>query len=114
MDAFVIALLSNPLYYIGAALALAAAVGMLLFFWGLASGIGNLFHMHGHDEHLHHARIRIVQGLYLSMVVLGIWQLIRIAIGEAPPSAIILVLVLLTPVWIPWLTKLMSGGGGGH
>jgi hypothetical protein len=111
MDSFFIAVYSNPLHYIGLLLSLVAVVGILLFLRGFGSGIGNIFHMHGHDEHLHHARVRIVWGVYLCMVVLGIWEAIRLVLGEAPLSSWLLVVVLLAPAWIPGLKSLLSGGG---
>lgn len=109
MDSFAVALVSNPLYYAGAALALCAAAGVLLFMWGFGSGVGNLFHMHGNDDHLLHARVRVVQGLYICMAVLGIWELIRVLLGEAPVgSTLILAAILLSPVWLPWLKGLFN------
>ena len=114
MDSFFIAVYSDPLYYVGAALSLFAAAGIILFLRGFGSGIGHIFHMRGHEEHLHHARVRIVWGVYLCMVVFGIWELLRLVLGEAPTSTWVLILILLSPAWIPWLKGLFSGGGGGH
>ena len=83
--------------------------------WGFGSGVGNLFHMHGHDGHLGHARIRVVQGLYLCMAALGVWEFIRVLLGEAPASSTLtLVVILLSPIWIPALKHLLFGKPNGH
>ncbi len=107
---------ANPWYYLGVCFAILGGFAFLIFLRGFISGVGNLFHMHGHDEHLQHARVRVVWGLYLMMATLGLWELIRIIAGQAPGSTIVLVIILLLPAWWPALTKFLSGlgGGGGH
>lgn len=114
MESIIIALVSDPLYYIGMVLAAAGAGAFLLFMRGFASGVGNLFHMHGHEGHLEHARVRIVWGLYLCMLLLGVWQILRVIAGTAPLSQLWLALILLSPAWIPWLYKKATGKGGGN
>ncbi|MSR70649.1 hypothetical protein EXS62_01255 [Candidatus Kaiserbacteria bacterium] len=115
MENLVIELTTNPLRYIEYFLATLGAVGALLFLAGIGGGLPHLFtYSHGAD-HMSHARTRAIWGIYLCMVTLGLWEVIRVIIGAAPASYLILSLVLFTPAWIPWLYKLATGkGGNGH
>src|SRR3989338_2031628 len=108
MENFVIALTQNPVLYIGYFLSAVGAVGGLLFFWGFFGGIGHLFSYSENANHMEHARTRALWGLYLCMAALGIWELIRVFLGEAPASStLILVVILLSPAWIPLIKKLL-------
>lgn len=115
MENFILALTANPLLYIGYAVALFAAAGVLYFISGFIGGMKFQISFDEDADHLSHARTHAMQGLYICMVALGIWEAIRIVLGELPPVNIVLVLILLSPAWIPPLKALLSGGGkSGH
>lgn len=112
MDAFFAALVSDPLRYIEYIFAFFGAMGGVLFIAGMGSGARHMF-TYGEDaDHMHHVRARATWGIVLCMVTLGLWEIVRVVIGEAPISYLILSLFLLTPLWIPWLRRLAKGGGG--
>lgn len=112
MDAITLALVSNPIYYVGLALACVGGFGFLLFMAGFLGGLPNIFHMHGHEGHIGHARVRVVQGLLIMMAAFGFWQIIRVILGETPPSTLFLALLVLIPVWYPWLSGILTGKSG--
>jgi len=57
---------------------------------------------------MEHVRTRSLWGLYLCMAALGIWECIRIILGEAPVSpTLVLAVILLSPVWVSWLKGLL-------
>jgi len=114
MENFVLHLAANPLLYIGYLLCLFAAAGVLYFVSGVVGGVKHMLAYDQAADHLKHHRVHALQGLYLCMVILGIWETIRIFLGETPGSTFILVIILLSPVWAPWLKALLSGRGGGH
>ena len=105
----------NPMLYIGYLLSAVAAIGTVLFIAGFFGGITHLFSYSESADHMDHARTRSLWGIYLCMAALGIWEFIRVILGEAPASStLVLVLILLSPVWIPWLRNLFTGASGGH
>jgi hypothetical protein len=114
MENFIIAIAEDPLLYIGYLLSAAAAVGVLLFAAGFSGGIKHLFTYSEDADHMEHARTRSLWGLYLCMAVLGVWESIRVLVGEAPPSTLILVIILLSPIWIPLLKGLFTSDSNGH
>lgn len=115
MENLVISLTQNPVLYIGYFLSVVGALGVVLFFGGIFGGIGHLFTYDESATHMDHARTRALWGLYLCMAALGIWELIRIVLGEAPVSSTLtLVAILLSPAWIPWLKGLIFGKPNGH
>ncbi len=114
MEAFAIALVTDPLRYIAYIFALFGAIGTLLFMAGFGGGIKFIFTYAEDAHHMAHARARIVWGVLICMVTLGLWEIVRVVIGQAPLGYLWLSLFLLTPLWIPALMKLAKGGGGGH
>ena len=115
MENLVVNLVQNPVLYIGYFLSAVGAVGFLLFVAGFFGGIGHLFSYDKDADHTEHARTRALWGLYLCMAALGVWELIRIVLGEAPASStLILAVILLSPAWIPWLKGLIFGKPNGH
>jgi len=115
MENVVLNLVQNPVLYIGYFLSAVGAVGALLFFGGFFGGIGHLFSYDNDADHMDHARTRAMWGLYLCMLALGLWELIRIVLGEVPVSStLILAAILLSPVWIPWIKGLLFGKPNGH
>jgi hypothetical protein len=112
MDAFLSAFFQDPMRYIAYGFAFFSAVGIVLFLRGFGSGMPHLFTYSEDAEHMEHARARAVWGVLVCMVVWGLWEVVRVVVGQAPPSYLILSLLLLTPLWIPWLKKAASGGGG--
>ncbi len=108
MENFVIAITQNPVLYIGYFLSAVGAIGFLLFVAGFFGGIGHLFSYSEDANHMEHARTRALWGLYLCMAALGVWEFIRVILGEVPTSStLILVVILLSPAWIPPLKKLL-------
>ncbi len=108
MENFVVSLVQNPVLYIGYFLSAVAAIGFLLFAGGFFGGIKHLFSYSENADHMEHARTRSLWGIYLCMAALGIWECIRVVLGEAPVSStLILAAILLSPAWIPWLKGLL-------
>ncbi len=112
MEALFTAVYTDPLRYIGYFLAFFAAMGGVLFIAGFGGGIPHHFTFAESDSHMEHARARITMGLLWCMVVFGLWEIVRVISGQVPPSYLWLSLILLTPVWIPWVKALLKGGGG--
>lgn len=109
MEALVLHIVQNPMLYVGYLFAAAGAAGILLFFAGFFGGVGHLFSYSESAPHMEHARTRALWGLYLCMVTFGLWELIRLLLGQAPGSSIILILIMLSPAWIPWLKAVITG-----
>ena len=108
MDTLVIELTTNPLRYIEYFLAVMGAIGALLFFAGIGGGLPFLFTYSEDQHHMDHARTRAMWGLYLCMAALGLWELVRVVLGEVSASStLVLVVILLSPAWIPWLKGLL-------
>lgn len=114
MDAFLAAIYQDPLRYIEYLFAFCGAIGILLFIAGFGSGIPHIFTYSESWSHMMHARARAIWGILVVMVVLGLWEIVRVIVGEASLGYLILALLLLTPLWLPWLHKKASGKGGGH
>ncbi len=108
MENFVISLVQNPILYIGYFLSAVGAVGALLFLAGFFGGVGHLFSYDNDADHMEHARTRSIWGIYLCMAALGAWECIRLVLGKADAtSTLVLVAVLFSPIWIPWLKGLL-------
>lgn len=114
MAEFALHVAQNPLLYIGYLCALFGALGILIFFAGFFGGIGHLFTYSESVDHMEHARTRALWGLYICMFSLGVWETIRLLVGETQTSSVILILILLSPAWVPWLKALITGKSGGH
>lgn len=114
MEGFALHIVANPLLYVGYLFAAAGAMGILLFFGGFFACVGHLFSYSEDAHHMEQNRTRCIWGLYICMVTLGLWQCIRLILGEAPASSALLIIILLSPAWAPWLKRLVFGGGGGH
>ena len=113
MENFVVTLVQNPLLYIGYFLSAVGALGVLLFFGGFFGGVKHLFNYSESATHMEHARTRSLWGLYLCMATLGVWEFIRMLLGEVPAgSTLILIIILLSPAWAPWLKGLFTGTSG--
>lgn len=93
------AFFADPMYYIGILFALWGAMGFGLFVAGFADGIPHLFTYAESDEHMKHARERIIIGLYLSMTAFGAWEIVRFIAGQVPWTYLILAFFMLTPLW---------------
>jgi hypothetical protein len=109
---FLNALVHDPLRYIEYLFAFLGAMGAVLFIAGIGSGARHIFTYAEDDHHMTHTRARALWGIIICMVMLGWWEVLRVIIGQAPLSYLWLALLLLTPLWIPWLKKLAKGGGG--
>lgn len=113
MDALLMGVHENPLRYIEYLFAFFGAMGILMFLAGWGSGMPHFFTMSESDSHMEHTRTRATWGLLICMVVLGLWEIVRVIVGEAPLSYLILSLLLLTPLWVPWVKGFLGGKGGG-
>ncbi len=115
MENFVLQLVQHPVISTGYILSIVGAAGALLFFAGFFGSIKHIFTYSESADHMDHTRTRALWGLYLCMAALGIWEFIRVLMGEVDPSStLILVVILLSPIWIPFLKGLFSGKSGGH
>jgi hypothetical protein len=114
MEDFALHIVQNPVLYIGYLFAALGAVGVLLFFSGFFGGIKHLFTYSESADHMEHARTRAMWGLYICMVALGLWETLRLILGEVPASTWILIVILLSPLWAPYLKSLLTGKSGGH
>lgn len=115
LTALYTAFFADPLYYIGVIFALWGAWGFGLFIAGLANGLPHLFTFGESDDHMEHARVHIVQGLYLTMTAFGAWEIVRVIAGAAPWGYLWLSFIMLLPLWLPWLLRGgKPAGGGGH
>ncbi len=113
MENFVLQLVQHPVISAGYVLSIVGAAGALLFFAGFFGSIKHLFTYSESADHMDHARTRALWGLYLSMAALGIWELIRMLMGEVDPSStLILAVILLSPIWIPLLKGLFTKSDG--
>ncbi len=100
-------LAEDPLLYMGYALSAVGAAGILLFVAGFSGTIKHLFTYSEGADHVEHARTRTLWGLYLCMVSFGVWQCLRVFVGQAPVSTLLLAVILFSPVWAPWLKGLL-------
>jgi hypothetical protein len=111
MNALYAAFFADPLYFIGIIFALWGALGFGMFVAGAANGIPHLFTYAESDEHMKHARVHIVQGLFLSMTALGSWEIVRVIAGVVPWTYLWISFFMLTPLWVPYF---FGKKGGGH
>lgn len=72
---------AHPLFYIGALFAFAGAMGFLIYLRGFIGGIGNVFTMAGHVEHVEHANVRAVWGLAILTTTFVVWEIFRLITG---------------------------------
>lgn len=114
MEDFVFLIISNPVTALGYVLALVGGLGVLISIGGIMTSLKHQLTYSVSAHHLEHSRTRSLWGLYLAMVCLGIWETVRLLLGETPGSTVILILILLSPAWIPWLKALLTGKSGGH
>jgi hypothetical protein len=114
MESLYTAFFADPVYYIGAIFALFGAWGLILILMGIGSGMQHIFTYNESESHMAHVRTRALWGVLMLMATWGFWELFRVIIGQAPVTYLWAVLILLTPLWIPWLKGLFAGGGGGH
>ena len=111
MENFILHLISNPLLYIKYFLTACAAIGAMLFIAGLTGGVSHIFTYKENASHMEHRRTRTVWGVYVLMVSWGVWEVVKVAISMAAPSHLFFALLLLTPLWVPWLKRSIFGGG---
>ncbi len=67
----------NPLYSIGVLLSFGAMMGFLLFLRGFLLGLAQIFYIDSHEEHIGHARVRIVWGVMVMNAMFLLWVIIR-------------------------------------
>lgn len=77
MDIFA-SIYSNPVYYLGVALALYGAIGVVYFIAGIFTGIHHAILLDGHTEHMGHYRHRVRRGIGIMLEALLIWEIIRL------------------------------------
>lgn len=71
------AMLSDPLFYIGGALSIAAAVAFIIFASGFFPGLSHLFTLSGNANSLPGHRFRAMWGFTLLLFIFILWELIR-------------------------------------
>jgi len=71
------ALLSDPLFFIGLALSIAAAAAFIVFASGFFPGLPHLFTLSGNAESLPGHRFRAMWGFTLLLFIFILWELIR-------------------------------------
>lgn len=69
--------LAVPFHYLELLFAFLAAISFLVFLRGWLGGIGNVFKMNGHEEHLEHAYTRQVWGVMLLAALFYVWEIVR-------------------------------------
>ncbi len=77
MSNFILWLITNPLFFIGAIISLVACMGFLIFLRGFLLGLNQLFYIDGHDDFVALARVRITWGLVLMVNMFVLWVAIR-------------------------------------
>jgi hypothetical protein len=112
MDGLVLALLADPMRYVAYIFAFFGGLGVVLFIMGFSGAIPHVFTYAESAHHMEHARSRAIWGLLIAMVTMGLWEIVRIVSGQAPISYLWLSLILLTPLWFPWVKGLIKKGGG--
>lgn len=69
--------LATPFHYFEALFTFLAVLAFLVFLRGWLGGVGNIFKMNGHDEHLEHAYTRQVWGVLLLFALFYVWEIVR-------------------------------------
>jgi hypothetical protein len=114
--------LSAPFHYLEVLFAFLAALAFLVFLRGWLGGVGNIFKMSGHDEHLEHAYTRQVWGVLLMAALFYVWEIVRTMAswfgfndGTQTSLGYWFAGIGIT-VWVFMFIKkkLFAGGGGGH
>ncbi|MCX6820277.1 MAG: hypothetical protein NT019_03300 [Candidatus Adlerbacteria bacterium] len=120
MEQFWNNVLAVPFYYVEVLLAGLAAISFLVFLRGFLGGIGNVFTMNGHDEHLLHARTRSVWGVLLLAFLFVLWEILRMVaswlggpMGDTTLGMWFVIAIAATWLFLFIKKKLFSGGGGG-
>jgi hypothetical protein len=112
---------ATPFHYLEMLFAFFAAIAFLLFLRGFLAGIGNIFKMNGHDEHLDHARVRQVWGVMLLAVLFIIWEMVRTVAswlgfndGGQTYLGYWFALIIAVVFIFRFIKKELFSGGGGH
>jgi len=112
---------ATPFHYVELLFAFLAALAFLLFLRGWLGGIGNVFKMNGHDEHLEHAYKRQIEGfLYLGLLFV-VWEIVRAVAwflgfhdGYDNPLGLWFAIAAVV-IWVfLYVKKHLFSGGGGH
>ncbi len=115
---FVYSLVTHPLYSLGFVLAFAAGFSFLIFIRGFLSGVGHLFTIDHHDDHLSHARMRAVWGIVLMFDVFMVWVVIRsiAALFGGPPVNVNLTYWIFGfyIIWQAWAYFFLPPAPKGH
>ena len=77
MSTFILWLIANPLFFIGAIISFVACLGFLIFLRGFLLGLNQLFYIDGHDDFVALARIRVTWGLVLMVNMFVLWVAVR-------------------------------------
>ncbi|HVY72428.1 MAG TPA: hypothetical protein VG984_00010 [Candidatus Paceibacterota bacterium] len=115
-------ILASPFHYVEIVFAFLATIAFLIFLRGFLGSIGNVFKMNGHDEHVAHAQVRQVWGLFLLAMVFAVWEMTRTVAswigfhdgGQTNLGYYIAALIALVGAYRFVKKNLFSGGGGGH
>ena len=77
MNGFILWIVTNPLFFIGAILAFIACIGFLIFLRGFLLGLTHLFYIDGHDMHTQEARVRSTWGAIMMINMFVVWVVVR-------------------------------------
>lgn len=113
---------ATPFHYVEMVFAFLATIAFLIFLRGFLGSIGNVFKMNGHDEHVAHAQVRQVWGLFLLAMIFAIWEMTRTVVswigfhdgGQTVLGYYIAAFIALVLLFQFVKKNLFSGGGGGH
>ena len=105
MQNYVAFFLADPLYYFGALFSFFAAIAFVTFLGGFLGGVPHLITFSEDEEHMVRARTRAVWGVGWLLILFGCWEIIQVLMGAAPFSRLLLVVILFSILWVPWLTE---------
>ncbi len=112
MNAFLISLFQNPMWYLGAVFALLAAIALTYFLGGFLAGLPNLFRLSANEHHYHYSRKIVTWGTMCLVYLFILWELLRWTVGlftsaaQPNPWAFIVALLLwLLLLVVPFLIK---------
>jgi hypothetical protein len=114
MQEFLFQIISNPFTIVKIVLALWAAFGSIMFFWGFCG----YFLSHGHIGHQDHARAQMIWGTILTGSVILVWEGIRFLVGMFTGASytsagiffgVLAVIFILYALWMLFMGKPKGG-----
>lgn len=81
MNAFVLSLYQNPMFYIGLLFAFLAALAAMFFLGGFFAGIPHFFDLSSNEHHHEYYRHIVTWGALCLIYLFIYWELLRATIG---------------------------------